>query len=140
MIRVVVADDSPMMCELLADLLEASGEIEVVAVAGDVPELLDTIAETLPDVVVTDVRMPPAASDEGVRVAEQLRDAHPRIGVVVLTQYPDPVLAARVLTGSGARRAWVQKERVNHERQLVAAVKTVHAGGTWIDPRAAPAS
>lgn len=137
MIRVVIGDDAPMMRELIADLLEASGEIEVVAVAGDERSLLERVAETLPDVVVTDVRMPPTATDEGVRVAERLRDEHPQLGVVVLTQYADAVLHARVFAGDATRRAWVRKERVNHDRQLVAAVKAVHAGATWIDPNAA---
>jgi DNA-binding NarL/FixJ family response regulator len=140
MIRVVVAEDVRAMRELLVDLLEASSEIDVVAVADDVPTVLDRVAETLPDVVVTDVRMPPTATDEGVRVAEQLQAAYPRIGVVVLTQDPDPGLLDRVLAGSGARRGWVLKQRVNDHGQLVAAVKAVHSGATWIDPKADPYS
>jgi DNA-binding NarL/FixJ family response regulator len=136
MIRVVLADDVAVMRDLIADLLEASHEIEVVARAGDAPTLLERVAETVPDVVVTDVRMPPTGTDEGIRVAERLRETHPEIGVVVLTQYSEPALTARVFAGDAARRAWVLKERMNHDGQLVAAVKAIDAGASWVDPKA----
>jgi DNA-binding NarL/FixJ family response regulator len=136
MIRVAVADDTAAMRDLIVDILEASPEIEVVATADDAPMLLARIAETFPDVVVTDVRMPPTGTDEGIRVAEQLRQAHPGIGVVVLTQYPDPSFVARVFAGGRERRAYIMKERVNHQAQLVTAVKAVHAEQTWLDPKA----
>ena len=136
MIRVVLADDIAVMRDVIAEVLAASDEIEVIAVADDAPTLLERVTETLPDVVVTDIRMPPTNSDEGISVAERLRRTHPEIGVVVLTQYSDPALRARVFAGGEARRAWVLKERMNHSGQLVAAVKAVHAGGSWLDPKA----
>lgn len=136
MIRVALAEDVAVMRDLIVELLEASDEIEIVAVAGDAPTLLERLAATVPDVVVTDVRMPPTGTDEGVRVAERLRETHPDMGVVIVTQYSDPSLTARVFAGDAARRAWVLKERMNRDGQLVAAVKAVHAGTSWVDPKA----
>jgi DNA-binding NarL/FixJ family response regulator len=136
MIRVAVADDTAAIRDLIVDLLAVSPDIEVVATADDAPTLLARIAETLPDVVVTDIRMPPTGTDEGIRVAEQLRQTHPGIGVVVLTQYPDPRFVARLFAAGRERRAYLMKERVNHKAQLVAAVKAVHEAQTWLDPNA----
>lgn len=136
MISVVLADDIAVMRDVIAEVLAVSDEIEVIAAVGDAPALLERVAVTLPDVVVTDVRMPPTNSDEGIVVAERLRRTHPDIGVVVLTQYSDPALRARVFAEGEARRAWVLKERMNQGGQLVAAVKAVHSGGSWVDPEA----
>jgi DNA-binding NarL/FixJ family response regulator len=140
MIRVAVADDTAAIRDLIVDILDASPDIEVVATAADAPALLARIAETLPDVVVTDVRMPPTGTDEGIRVAERLRQTHPGMGVVILTQYPDPRFVARLFAAGRDRRAYLMKERVNHNAQLVAAVKAVHDARTWLDPKAARGS
>jgi DNA-binding NarL/FixJ family response regulator len=134
MIRVVLADDSVAVRDVLARILNRSPDIEVVATADDEPTLLAAIAETRPDVVVTDVRMPPTGTDEGVRVAERLAMAQPEIGVVIVSQYSDPQWLSRVFDVGRENRGWVMKERAHSEGQLVHAVKTVHQGDRWIDP------
>jgi DNA-binding NarL/FixJ family response regulator len=133
-IRVVLADDSVAVRDVLARILNRSPEIEVVATADDEPALLAAVAETRPDVVVTDVRMPPTGTDEGVRVAERLATAQPDIGVVIVSQYSDPQWLSRVFDVGRENRGWVMKERAHSERQLIRAVKTVYQGDHWIDP------
>ena len=133
-IRVVLADDSDAVREVLTKVLNRSPEIDVVATAVDEPTLLAAIEEVRPDVVVTDVRMPPTGTDEGVRVAEHLATALPDIGVVIVSQYSDPWWLSRVFDVGSENRGWVMKERSHSEGQLVRAVKTVHQGGRWIDP------
>jgi DNA-binding NarL/FixJ family response regulator len=133
-IRVVVADDSPAVREVLAQILDRSPDIDLVATAHDEPTLLAAIEETLPDVVVTDVRMPPTGTDEGVRVAGRLATAQPDIGVVIVSQYSDPEWLSRVFDLGSQNRGWVMKERAHSDGQLIRAVKTVHQGARWIDP------
>ena len=133
-IRVVLADDSLAVRDVLAQILNRSPDIDVVATADDEPTLLVAIEETRPDVVVTDVRMPPTGTDEGVRVAGRLATAQPDIGVVIVSQYSDPEWLRRVFDLGSANRGWVMKERAHAEGQLVNAVKTVHRGDRWIDP------
>ena len=130
----VLADDSVAVRDVLAQILNRSPGIDVVATADDEPTLLAAIEETRPDVVVTDVRMPPTGTDEGVRVAGRLATAHPDIGVVVLSQYSDPEWLSRVFDLGRENRGWVMKERAHSDRQLVRAVKAVHQGDRWIDP------
>src|SRR3954467_15058688 len=95
-IRVVLADDSVAVQDVLARILNRSADIDLVATAGDEPTLLAAIAETRPDVVVTDVRMPPTGTDEGVRVAARLATEQPNIGVVIVSQYSDPDRLSRL--------------------------------------------
>jgi DNA-binding NarL/FixJ family response regulator len=133
-IRVILADDSVAVRDVLAQILSRSPDIEVVAIADDEPALLAAIAETRPDVVVTDVRMPPTGTDEGVRVAEHLATARPDIGVVIVSQYSDLAWLSRVFDVGRENRGWVMKERAHSEEQLVRAVRTVHQGDRWIDP------
>jgi DNA-binding NarL/FixJ family response regulator len=133
-IRVVLADDSQAVRDILAEILNKSSEIDLVALAEDEPTLLAAIEAFRPDVVVTDVRMPPTATDEGVRLAVSLATLHPDIGVVILSQYSDPQWLSRVLDGGNQNRAWVMKERVADRGQLIAAVRSVHEGERWIDP------
>ena len=133
-IRVVLADDSREVRDVLVEILNESSEIDLVALADDEPTLLAAIEAFRPDVVVTDVRMPPTATDEGVRVAESLATTHPDIGVVILSQYSDPQWLSRVLDRGSENRAWVMKERVADRGQLISAVMTVHQGERWIDP------
>ena len=132
-IRVVLADDSVAMREVLAQMLDGSPDIEVVAIADDEPTLLAAIAESRPDVVVTDVRMPPTGTDEGVRVAARLATAQPHIGVVIVSQYSEPGWLARVFDHGSTNRGWVMKERAHAGGQLISAVKAVHQGDRWID-------
>jgi DNA-binding NarL/FixJ family response regulator len=133
-IRVVLADDSVAVRAVLAQILNRSPDIDVVAIADDEPTLLAAIEETRPDVVVTDVRMPPTATDEGVRVAGRLATAHPDIGVVIVSQYSDPGWLSRVFDIGRENRGWVMKERAHSEGQLIRAINTVHQGNRWIDP------
>jgi DNA-binding NarL/FixJ family response regulator len=133
-IRVVLADDSVAVREVLARILNRSAEIDLVATADDEPTLLAAIEATRPDVVVTDVRMPPTGTDEGVRVAARLATEYPDIGVVIVSQYSHPAWLSRVFDLGSENRGWVMKERAHSEGQLIRAVKTVHQGDRWIDP------
>jgi DNA-binding NarL/FixJ family response regulator len=133
-VRVAIADDSLLVREGLSELLAGEAGIEVVASCADLPSLLDAIDENSPDVVVTDIRMPPTQSDEGIRAAIQLRDTHPHIGVVVLSQYDEPSYALALLEGGSARRGYLLKERVHDRAQLVSAIESVAEGGSFIDP------
>jgi len=132
-VRAVIAEDSLLVREGIARVLDAGG-IEVVAECGDLPELLSAVDALSPDVVVTDVRMPPGHSDEGIQAATLLRDTHPGVGVVVLSQYAEPAYASALLAEGSARRAYLLKESVSQPGQLVQAVKVVAAGGSVIDP------
>jgi DNA-binding NarL/FixJ family response regulator len=133
--RVVVAEDSLLVREGIAKLLESLADLDVVALVEDLPSLLDAVAADPPDVVVTDIRMPPTGTDEGVRAAAQLRQTHPQLGVVVLSQFVEPAYALELLDGGSERRAYLLKERVSDVDQLVRAVREVAAGGSVIDPK-----
>jgi DNA-binding NarL/FixJ family response regulator len=134
-IRVVLADDSLLVREGLEQVLAAEAKVEVVAVCADLPSLLDAIEAERPDVVLTDIRMPPSKSDEGIQVAARLRETRPEVGVIVLSQYSEPVYVLTLLEGGSDRRGYLLKERVHDRSQLVAAVETVAEGGSVIDPR-----
>lgn len=134
-IRIVVAEDSALIREGLVRMLEADPEIELAAVCDDLPSLLEAIKNTLPDVVLTDIRMPPGNSDEGIRAAALLRDSSPETGVVVLSQYAEPEYALALLEGGSDRRAYLLKERIADAAQLLGAVYTVAAGGSVIDAK-----
>ncbi|MEJ7772214.1 MAG: response regulator transcription factor [Geodermatophilaceae bacterium] len=133
-LRVIVAEDSLLVREGIVGVLSRQDDLDVVAVCADLPELLAAVERCTPDVVVTDVRMPPEHSDEGIRAATQLRVGHPSIGVVVLSQYVDPAYATALLADGSAGRAYLLKERVSQPGQLVDAVRTVAARGSVIDP------
>ncbi len=134
-IRVVVADDSFLVREAVTRLLADVPGIETVAAVADSDTLLATVDAERPDVVVTDIRMPPTESDEGIVAAARLRETHPEIGVVVLSQYVEPAYVLKLLEHGSARRAYLLKERVHHRGQLVDAVRAVHAGASFIDPK-----
>jgi DNA-binding NarL/FixJ family response regulator len=133
-IRAVVCEDNLLVREGIVTLLAAEPDIAVVAQAGALDEALAAVAEHDPDVVLTDIRMPPTHTDEGVRVAAALRRSHPELGVVVLSQYDDPDHALRVFDGGVACRGYLLKDSVAAPEQLVTAVRTVAAGGSSIDP------
>ena len=133
--RVVLADDSYLVREALEHVLAEADGIEVVATCGDLPSLREAIEAELPDVVVTDIRMPPSETDEGLQVAVELRETHPEIGVVVLSQYADPSYSLALLDGGSDRRAYLLKERIQHRGQLTAAISAVAGGGSLIDPK-----
>jgi DNA-binding NarL/FixJ family response regulator len=133
-IRVAVAEDSLLMREGIVRVLGLSDEVVVVAECGDLPELNRAIADHSPDVVVTDVRMPPTNSDEGIQAAMELRRSNPTLGVVVLSQYAEPAYAAALLAEGSAGRAYLLKDGISQPGQLVAAVKAVAAGSSVVDP------
>ena len=134
-IRVVLADDSYLVREAVGHVLVGSDEIEVVAACDDLDSLTAAIEAERPDVVVTDIRMPPSETDEGLRVAARLRDSHPAIGVVVLSQYAEPGYSLALLEGGSDRRAYLLKDRIQHRGQLVAAIHAVARGGSLIDSK-----
>lgn len=134
-IRVVVADDHVLVREGLLRLIEAQADLEVVGVAGDFDNLMALVAELAPDVVVTDIRMPPTGTDEGIRAAVQLRDTAPQVGVVVLSQFASPRYALDLLEGGSQGRAYLLKERVGDGGQLVNAIREVAGGGSSIDAK-----
>lgn len=134
-IRVVVAEDSLLVREGIAKLLDAQEGVEVVALCGDLPSLLDAVEAERPDVVLTDIRMPPTGTSEGIQAAAELRQTHPEVGVVVLSQYAEPAYALELLDGGSAGRAYLLKERLADGEQLVGAVREVHGGGSVVDPR-----
>ena len=134
-LRVVLADDSFLVREALARVLGAAEDIDVVAICADRDELEAAIEAERPDVVVTDIRMPPGDDDEGVRVAAKLRDTHPGIGVVVLTQYLEPRYALELLAKGSDGRAYLLKERIHDRDELTAAIRVAAAGSSVIDPK-----
>jgi DNA-binding NarL/FixJ family response regulator len=134
-IRIVLADDHYLVREGVGRLLGAEPGLEVAAVCGDLDSLLDAVDSEVPDVVVTDIRMPPRNTDEGIQAAERLRETHPAVGVVVLSQYATPSFALALLDRGSAGRAYLLKERVEDLDQLVAAIRSVAEGGSVIDPK-----
>jgi len=134
-VRVVVAEDSFLVREGLQQLLESSPTVEVAAACGDVDSLLEAIEREHPDVVLTDIRMPPTRTDEGIRVASRLRDTHPDTGVIILSQYSEPAYVLDLLERGSDRRGYLLKERVRDRGQLVSAIDTVARGGSLIDPK-----
>jgi DNA-binding NarL/FixJ family response regulator len=133
-LKVVVAEDSYLIREGLRSLLSGQDEIDLVAAVSSLPELLAAVQRHAPDVVVTDVRMPPGDSDEGVRAAESFARTHPDLGVVVLSQYVEPEWALRLFEPSATRRAYLLKERVGDIERLRNAVRAVADGGSVLDP------
>src|SRR6202035_4617694 len=134
-IRVVLADDNLIVREGVRALLSISGDVDVVGVAGDYDELLAGAAEHLPQVVVTDIRMPPDFTDEGIRAARIVRKQHPGTGIVILSQYDEPEYAISLLSEGAAGYAYLLKDRVAEGDQLARAVREVATGGSMLDPK-----
>ena len=133
-LRVVIAEDSLLVREGVRQVIDRQDDLEVVGDCPDLPSLRELVQQSAPDVVVTDVRMPPSFGDEGIQMAVELRDSHPDIGVVVLSQYAEPAYANQLLSGGSAGRAYLLKERVSEPDQLAEAIRTVARGGSVIDP------
>jgi DNA-binding NarL/FixJ family response regulator len=133
-IRVVIAEDSYLVREGVVRLLESQADLEVVGACEDFDSLLATVERETPDVVVTDIRMPPTGTDEGVRAANALRESHPDIGVVMLSQFAEPGYALALLDEGSSGRAYLLKERVSEVEQLLQAIREVAKGGSVIDP------
>ncbi len=134
-IRVVLAEDSYLVREGLEQVLAAAPGVEVVATCVDFDSLLAAVDSERPDVVVTDIRMPPTETDEGIRAAAVLRETRPEVGVVVLSQHDDPTYALALLESGSEGRAYLLKERVNDGGQLSTAVEAVSRGGSVIDSK-----
>ena len=134
-IRLVLAEDQYLVREGLRRLLEAQDDLEIAAVCEDLDSLLAAVDAERPDVVVTDIRMPPAGTDEGIQAAARLREDRPEIGVVVLSQYATPSYMLALMASGSEGRAYLLKERVNDVEQLVAAIRAVASGGSVIDPK-----
>jgi len=134
-IRVVLAEDQYIVREGIRRLLETQPGLEIAAVCDDLDSLLAAVEAEKPDVVVTDIRMPPGNTDEGIQAAERLRETHPDIGVVVLSQYATPSYALALLESGSAGRSYLLKERVQDVEELVSAIQTVAEGGSVIDPK-----
>lgn len=134
-IRVVLGEDSYLMREGIFRVLEEEDDVDVVATCGDVDSLRRAVDEVAPDVVLTDIRMPPTNTDEGIEFAAELRATHPSLAVVVLSQYAEPVYAAQLLEGGSGRRAYLLKDRVQDRGELSRALHEVAEGRSVIDPR-----
>ena len=135
MLRVVIAEDNLLVREGVVRVIDHSDGVEIVAAVGTYDELIAAAIEHAPDVVVTDIRMPPSGTDEGIRAAQRLRETHPDMGVVVLSQYAEPGYALTLFAAGSEGRAYLLKERVGDVEQLLSAVRAVAARGSVIDPK-----
>jgi len=135
LVKLVLAEDQYLVREGLRRLLEAQEDLEIAAVCEDLDSLLAAVDENRPDVVVTDIRMPPEHTDEGIRAAARLRTTHPDVGVVVLSQFATPAYVLALLEGGSEGRAYLLKERVKDVDQLLGAIRAVADGGSVIDPK-----
>jgi DNA-binding NarL/FixJ family response regulator len=134
-IRLVLAEDQYLVREGMRRLLETQDNLEVAAVCDDLPSLLAAVDAERPAVVVTDIRMPPSGTDEGIQAATRLRETNPDVGVVVLSQYAAPNYVLALLEGGSEGRAYLLKERVKDLDQLLAAIHAVADGGSVLDPK-----
>jgi DNA-binding NarL/FixJ family response regulator len=134
-IRLVIAEDNLLVREGIERLLGLQPDVEVVASCENLGALLAAVESERPDVVLTDIRMPPHHGDEGIQAALRLRGTHPALGVVVLSQYAEPAYALALLEGGSERRAYLLKDRVDDVDQLVGAIHSVAAGGSVIDSK-----
>jgi DNA-binding NarL/FixJ family response regulator len=134
-LRIVLAEDNLFVREGLQQLLATADDLELVGACASAGELIELVERERPDVVLTDIRMPPTLTDEGVRVAAQLRQSHPSIGVVVLSQYSDPSYVLKLLEAGSDGRGYLLKERVRDRSHLTSAIRTVAGGGSIIDPK-----
>jgi DNA-binding NarL/FixJ family response regulator len=134
-IKVVLAEDNFLVREGTRQMLDTQDDIEVCDAVADLDALKDAVVKHHPHVVLTDIRMPPTNNDEGIRASEWLREEHPDIGVVVLSQYAEPGYALSLLEKGAARRAYLLKERISDIEDLVDAIREVARGSSVIDPK-----
>jgi len=134
-LRVILAEDSYLVREGIRMLIEEEDDLLLLASCNDYESLLAAVDEHEPDVVITDIRMPPTNTDEGIRAARQLRERHPTVGVVVLSQYVEPAWALELLEQGSAGRGYLLKERVGDLDELTRAVCAIAEGGSVIDPQ-----
>ena len=133
-LRVVVADDNFLARQGLSALLAEGEGIEVVATATDLDSLMSSVAQHLPDVVLTDIRMPPTQTNEGIVAAKRIRVEHPGVGVVVLSQYVEEDYAFALLTEGAVGVGYLLKERVGDLDEIARALHEVARGGSVLDP------
>lgn len=133
-LRIVLGEDSYLAREGIMRALEDVEDVDVVATCSDLDGLRAAIEDVRPDVVLTDIRMPPTNTDEGIRLAGELRQSYPEIGVVVLSQHAEPLYAVSLFEGGSDRRAYLLKERLKDEGELSRALHEVAAGGSVVDP------
>ncbi len=134
-ISVFLADDNVIVREGVRALLGMESDLDVVGVAGDYDELVDGATELAPQVLVTDIRMPPNFQQEGIDAAKEIRRRHPGTGIVVLSQYDDPEYAVALLSDGAAGYAYLLKDRVAEGDQLARTVREVASGGSVLDPK-----
>jgi DNA-binding NarL/FixJ family response regulator len=134
-IKVVIADDNLIAREGIERILALAPEVEVVASVGDLDELTAAVDRARPDVVLTDIRMPPSHSDEGIRFANRLLDTHPGTGVIVLSQYDEPRFALALIELGADGRGYLLKDRLHDRAQLYGAIEAVAHGDAVIDPK-----
>jgi DNA-binding NarL/FixJ family response regulator len=130
--RVVIVEDNALLREGIVALLRERG-VDVVAQADDAPGLLRIVAGHKPDVAIVDVRLPPTFTDDGVRAAIEARAKHPGLGVLILSQYVEPVYTQELLASGTGGVGYLLKERVGEVRAFVEAIERVAAGGTALD-------
>lgn len=128
------ADDSAVVREGLAAMLAEQPDIELVGVCADGEELERLAASERPDVIITDIRMPPSGDREGIRLAARLREADPRIGVVILSQHVEPEYAVQAMSAGADGRAYILKDTLGDAEELARVIRAVMAGGSAIDP------
>jgi DNA-binding NarL/FixJ family response regulator len=133
-IRVLLADDSLLIRSGIEALMENEASVELVGAAASLPELVSEVDRLKPDLVITDVRMPPTMIDEGVQAACQLRETHPEVAVLVLSQVSDPSFLRRILDGGSGRRGYLLKDNLATPGELLTAIDLVTKGGSFIDP------
>ena len=134
-LRLVIAEDSYLVRTALGELFGSEPDLSVVAVAHDRGALVDAIERENPDVVLSDIRMPPDHGAEGIEVASWLRGEHPEVGVVILSQYAEPEYALRLFEGGSGGRAYLLKERVGNRVEILDAIRAVAAGGSVVDAK-----
>jgi DNA-binding NarL/FixJ family response regulator len=132
-IRVVIAEDSYLIRESLSQMLGSEPRIDLLAVCGDADELQEKIERLDPQVVITDIRMPPSGEEEGIRIAQRLRRTHPDTGVVVLSQYAEPAYALALLDEGAGGRSYLLKQNLRNRRELLDTIEEVAEGGSRID-------
>jgi DNA-binding NarL/FixJ family response regulator len=134
-LRIALAEDSFIVREGIEQVLRGDDGLEVIAGCADMPSLLAAVEADPPDVVLTDIRMPPDGDDAGIQIASRLRESNPEVGVVVLSQYSEPAYVLRLLGEGSEGRAYLLKERIADREQLTRAIRAVAEGGSAIDPK-----
>jgi DNA-binding NarL/FixJ family response regulator len=132
-VRAVIAEDSLLLREGVARILDAAG-VDVVGQCATADELLRKVRAAAPDVAIIDIRLPPSHNDEGMRAALEIRDRHPAVGVLVLSQYVELGLALKLLAGSADGAGYLLKDRITDVDEFVASVRRVARGGSALDP------